>query len=418
MRRPSYEHLVQDVLGEGVWRDLGEPLGGRGGTRDIEISGISSFVVDGNFPWNLIVVQTDAEVYGVGEAFTGPVREHIKFLETALIDHNPIDVARNVEHMNQVLSGIGGSTGYAQAAVSGIEIALWDIAGKLLEVPVYQLLGGKFRDTVEVYKDCHAGEPLLAASAGDGASMYGPEQYQAVAEQTLDEGFSSMKFDLDVGSSSNDTTHRRLSGSEVDQRVEIVRAVTEAVGDEAEVGFDLHWNFSVETALEIARAIESFEVGWLEDPVPPESVESHRRVARGTSTRILAGENLTRLEGFLPYITEYTVDFLAPDIQKCGGLLEFQQIASLADVFGIPLAPHNISSPVGTIASVHAAATVPNVFALEWHASEVDWWDDVHVGPPLIDDGRIAVPEEPGLGITLDRSVLDDHCSPRESIPF
>jgi len=414
----KYEDYVETVIGDGLWRDLSDPPTRREQSeRDLRITDISCTIVDGNFPWNLVVVRTDGDVYGIGESFPGPVSEYVSFLEEGLIGHNPLDVDRNVEHMTQLLSGLGGSFGYSQAAVSGIETALWDIAGKVTGLPVYQLLGGKYRDEVQVYVDCHAGEDLTSAATGDPYEIYDPAAYASVATEVLDEGFSALKFDLDVDTGGVDTSHRRLSGEAIEHKVEIVRAVTDTAGSDAVVGFDLHWNFSIETATQMARKLEPFDIDWLEDPVPPENVESHKQVTRNTSTRILTGENVTRVEGFQPYITEQAVDILAPDLQKCGGLLEFRKICSLADAFDIPIAPHNISSPVGTMASVHACATVPNAFVLEWHANEVEWWDDLQAGVPLIEAGTIQVPEQPGLGIELDTGVLREKLADGETLP-
>ena len=170
----------------------------------------------------------------------------------------------------------------------------------------------------------------------------------------------------------------------------------------------------METALRVARELEPYDLAWLEDPVPPENADAHRRVTEGTNTPILAGENLTRVEGFVPFLTDGAIDVAAPDIQKCGGLAEFRRIAALADAFDVPVAPHNVASPVGTMASVHACATVPNAFVLEYHARDVDWWDDLHTSTPLIEDGRIQVPENPGLGLQLDLDVLNDRLAPGE----
>ena len=170
----------------------------------------------------------------------------------------------------------------------------------------------------------------------------------------------------------------------------------------------------METALRVARKLEPYDLAWLEDPVPPENPDAHRRVTEGTSTPILAGENLTRVEGFVPFLTAGAIDVAAPDIQKCGGLAEFRRIAALADAFDVPVTPHNVASPVGTMASVHACATVPNAFVLEYHARDVDWWDDLHAGDPLIEDGRIRVPEEPGLGLELDLDEVNDRLAPGE----
>ncbi|WP_331232971.1 mandelate racemase/muconate lactonizing enzyme family protein [Natronorarus salvus] len=413
MTDSKYRRLVAEMKGGIGWRDLRLEGERRDPDRDVSITGIDCVVVEGNFPWNLLVVHTDAGVYGLGEAFTGPAVEFVEFLEPGLIGQNPFDVDRLVEHMTQLVSGLGGTGGYAQAAVSGIGIALWDAVGKLTDLPVYQLLGGKYRDEVTIYADCHAGEALAGATTLDPREIYSPEAYAAAAREVVDEGYSALKFDLDVKVAPADTATRRLSNAAIDHKVAIVEAVREEIGYESVLGFDLHWNFSVETAKKIARRLEPYELDWLEDPVPPESPETHREVREFTSTPILAGENLVRVEGFVPFLTAGALDVIAPDIQKCGGLLEFRKIASLADAYGVPVAPHNISTPIGTMGSVHVAATVPNAFALEYHAREVPWWDDLHTNDePLITDGTIDVPEAPGLGVDLNLDRVNEELAP------
>ena len=413
MPESKYRGLVADMTGGVGWRDLRADLE-HAPERDVEITGIESCIVEGNFPWNLIKVETDAGEYGLGEAFPGPAGEYIEFLEPGLVGQNPFDVDRLTEHMTQLVSGLGGSLGYSQAAVSGIEIALWDVVGKLTDLPVYQLLGGKYRDRVEIYCDCHAGENLAAAAEADPREIYTPESYAGVAREVIDEGFDALKFDLDVKVEDADTATRRLSADAIRHKIDIVEAVREEIGYGPTLGFDLHWNFTVETATKVAQGVEEFDLDWIEDPVPPESAAAHRKVTESTTTPILAGENLTRVEGFVPFFTEQAIDVAAPDIQKCGGLLEFRKIATVADAFDVPTAPHNISGPIGTIASVHSCATVPNAFALEYHAREVDWWDDLHTSDPLIEEGSIEVPEEPGLGIDLDTDTVAEHVAPGE----
>ena len=415
MTDSKYRTMVADMRGGVGWRDLRRDDERRSPERDCEITAIDCVVVEGNFPWNLIKVETDAGEYGLGEAFPGPASEYVEFLEPGLVGQNPFDVDRLVEHMTQLLSGLGGSVGYSQAAVSGIETALWDLVGKLTELPVYQLLGGKYRDEVRVYADCHAGADLEDATSASPREIYTPASYAEVAREVLSEGFTALKFDLDVEAAAADTATRRLSQSAIEHKVAIVEAVTDEVGPDDVVAFDLHWSFSTETAIDVARRLEPYDLAWLEDPIPPESADAHRKVTESTSTPILAGENLTRVEGFVPFLTEQALDMIAPDLQKCGGLLEFRKIATLADAFDVPVAPHNISSPVGTMASVHACAATPNAFVLEWHAREVEWWDDLHAGDdPLIQDGTIAVPEAPGLGVDLDPDVLADNLAPGE----
>lgn len=398
------------------WRDLSQGGTNRAEARDVEITDVECAIISGNFPWNLIKVCTDAGEYGIGEAFTGPAGEYVEFLRPGLIGENPYDFDRLVEHMTQLVSGLGGTQGYSQAAVSGIEIALLDVAGKLFGLPVYQLLGGKYRDSVQIYADCHAGEALSDMAAADPREIYSPESYAEVAETVIDEGFSAIKFDLDVKIEDSDTASRWLSNAAIEHKVEIVRAVRDAIGPDTILGFDLHWNYDVPTASRLAQKLEPFDLAWLEDPVPPDSVDAHQKVTESTTTPVLSGENVIRLEGFVPYLTAQAVDIIAPDLQKTGGLQEFRKIAALADAYNTPIAPHNISSPVGTMASVHACATVPNAIALEWHAREVDWWDDMHTSDQLIEDGQITVPEEPGLGISLDPDVLQANLPPGEEL--
>ena len=411
MSNSKYHRLVAEMKGGIEWRDLSDGGMERDPSRDVEITGITCHVVGGNFPWNIITVKTDAGVTGVGEAFTGPLREHIEYLEPGLVGENPYDVERLTEHMTQLLSGLAGGTGFSQAAVSGIETALWDAVGKLVDLPVYQLLGGKYRDEIRIYCDSHAGAHLNEGS-DKSFGAYEPEAYADAAEAVVDDGFDALKFDLDVAAGDADTATRRLSNAAVQHKIDVVEAVRERIGTDPLLAFDLHWNFNVETALRVARDLEEFDIAWLEDPVPPENADSHRRVTQATSTPILAGENITRVEGFVPFLTEGALDVAAPDIQKCGGLSEFRRIAALADAFDVPMAPHNVASPIGTVASVHACATVPNAFVLEWHARDVDWWDDLYIGDPLIEDGRIQVPEGPGLGLELDLDELNDRLAP------
>jgi len=416
MGQSYFERLVNEMLPEGIWRDLRtKGAQRRAPERDVSITSIERVVVDGNYPWNLIKVETDVGEYGLGEANPGPVGEYIDYLEPALVGENPLDVDRLVEHMTQLLSNLGGTVGYSQAAVSGIETALWDAAGKLVGVPAYQLLGGKYRDEVQVYVDCHAGEHVgdAIAQGADGKIdpelIYDPEAYADEALEVVDDGFDAIKFDLDVPYGDEDTSLRRLTNPAIDHKVAIVEAIRDEIGTGPILGVDLHWNFTVETATRLVSKLEPYDLDWIEDPVPPENADAHQKVTDSTVSPILTGENLVRVEGFQSYITEQAVDLLCPDVQKCGGMLEFRKIATLADAFDMPLVPHNLSSPVGAMATAQACATIPNAFAMEWHAREVPWWDDLTIGDrTLIQDGTIAIPEAPGLGIELDESELND----------
>ena len=379
-----------------------------------EVTDLSTIVVDGNFPWTIVTIETDAGVTGIGEAYPSPgVHEVITdYLRPLLVGENPLDVERLYHLMRESLSGRGSQQGMGTIAISGVELALWDVTGKVLDQPVYQLLGGKMRDEVRIYADCHAGESMIdAAIEGQSAETYRPEAYAEEARETVDEGFDLIKFDLDVPSGREiQTKSRHLTGPEVEHKRRLVEAVAEEVGDQAEYAFDLHWNFSPESAKRICDAIERYEPIWVEDPIPPENTGAMARLASRVNVPLLTGENRYGRHGFRDLLERGAVDFVAPDVPKTGGIAETKKIGDLADAYYCALTPHNIGSPVATMAGVHVGASVPNFLALEFHARDVPWWDDmVERSEPLIQDGRITVPDRPGLGIELDWDVVEEH---------
>ena len=396
-------------------RDYSDHISTRDPDRDVEITSIDACVVEGNFEWNLIRVETDAGVTGIGEAYRGGgVPEIVEYTNRFLVGENPLDVERLVRHIFQEMSGHGGTTGKVVTAASGIEIALLDAAGKLLGLPVYQLLGSKYRDEVRIYCDCHAGEAYAVedgATAYADAAAYSPEAYAAEAARVTDMGFSALKFDLDLPADNDpDPYNGRLTNAAIAEKREIVAAVRDEIGSEVDLAFDCHWDYSVESAKRLAYELEPFDLMWLEDLVPPENTDAQIEVTKATRTPVATGENRFRVFELSELIYDHGVDVVTPDPTTVGGLTETMRIADRAEENYIPLSPHNVCSPVGTMACVHLGAAVPNFDLLEYHALEVDWWDDLLVREePLIQDGTIAVPEAPGLGIELDGSVVEAH---------
>ncbi|PSP85657.1 enolase [Halobacteriales archaeon QS_1_68_17] len=417
----DYESL-HDPNAEYTMRDLSAESMGvqakRGGGRDVEITDVQTTMVDGNFPWTLVRIYTDAGVVGTGEAYWGAgVPELISRMTPFVVGENPLDVDRLYEHLVQKMSGEGSIGGVTVTAIAGIEVALHDLAGKILEVPAYQLLGGKYRDRVRVYCDCHAGEstdPRSPTEPPEGEEQLDhPESAVAAAreaERVIEElGYDALKFDLDVPSGhQKDRANRHLRDPEIDHKAAIVEAVTEAVGDRADVAFDCHWTFSAGSAKRLAEAIEPYDVWWLEDPVPPENHDVQRTVTQSTTTPITAGENVYRKHGHRRLLEEQAVDIVAPDMPKVGGMRETRKIAELADTYYVPVAMHNVSSPVATMASAHVGTSIPNALAVEFHSYELPWWGDL-VEEPVIDEGYIEIPERPGLGVTLDPDVVAEH---------
>jgi D-xylonate dehydratase len=182
------------------------------------------------------------------------------------------------------------------------------------------------------------------------------------------------------------------------------------------VAFDCHWAFSASGGRRLAEALENYDVWWLEDPVPPENHDVQREVTDATTTPIAVGENVYRTHGQRRWLEGQAVDVIAPDLPKVGGLRETRKIADLASLYYVPVAMHNVSSPIVTMASAHLGAAVPNAMALEYHSYELGWWEDLVEEDDLIEDGRMAVPDDPGLGLTLDRSAIADHLVDGETL--
>jgi gluconate/galactonate dehydratase len=394
---------LHDPNAEYTMRELSSETMGvtakRGGGRDVEITDVQTTMVDGNFPWTLVRIYTDAGVVGTGEAYWGAgVPELIERMKPFLIGENPLDIDRLFEHLVQKMSGEGSVQGVTVTAISGIEVALHDVVGKILEVPAYQLLGGKYRDKVRVYCDCHTTDEA------------DPEACADEAERVVEElGYDALKFDLDVPSGhEKDRANRHLRNSEIRHKAEIVEAVTERVKDRADVAFDCHWTFSAGSAKRLAAAIADYDVWWLEDPVPPENHDVQREVTESCpTTPIAAGENVYRKHGHRRLLEEQAVDIIAPDMPKVGGMRETRKIADMADTYYVPVAMHNVASPVATMASAHVGTAIPNSLAVEYHSYQLGWWEDL-VQEDVIEDGYIEIPEKPGLGVTLDMDVVEE----------
>ena len=399
---------------------------------------ISTAVMEANFDWTLIKVETDEKITGYGEAFMAPgLTAVIREFSGLLAGEDPTSIDRVLRRMRSAVTH--ASAGVAWHAIGGIETALLDAIGKRHGMPVWQLLGGKYRDSVTVYADCHAGEalssitPLLVPRtpgwmAGEGPGSAGgsgavslkhhgwdkaegghlsADQFAAQAQHMAAQGFRILKFDVDVPTPyETDEYNRDLSPSEVDYAAGLVRAVRAAVGGGVGLAIDCHWNYGVDAAIRLARALEPFRLLWLEDPVPPANVRAIGEVQRATSAVIATGENHYERVDFERLMTEAGLRVLAPDVQKLG-LWEGRKLADLADMHHVNLTWHNISSPIGTMAGVHLGASTPNLLAIEWHAASVPFFDSLVKGAtePLIRNGRVRVPDAPGLGVELDEDA-------------
>lgn len=410
----------------------------------MKIVRLKTAVVEGNFDWTFVRIETDEGLRGLGECFFAPgLTAIIRSLEPLLVGEDPRDVHRLFRKLQLATSGAGSVAGIIYNAISGIEAALWDVLGQWLEVPIYRLLGGKFRDKIRIYADCHAGEALesldevlrtrpaawAAKNSNHTAKDYfgaaedgppaSPDDYRRQALAKRSEGYTALKFDLDVpGTEGIDAHNRALSNRAIDRMAGLVAAVQEAVGKDTDIAVDCHWRYNASDVVKLARELEPFRLLWLEDPVPPDNVAALKEVHSKVNVPIASGENLYLFTGFQEIIAQHALSIVTPDLQKVGGLAAGQNIAQFADVHGMPMAVHNISSPVGTLAAAHFCVAIPNFLALEFHASEVPFWNDLVEGvpKPVIQNGFIAIPEKPGLGVSLNEQVARRYA--RKGEPF
>jgi len=410
----------------------------------LKIVRLKTAVVEGNFDWTFVRLETDEGIQGLGECFFAPgLSSILRSLEPVILGEDPRDVHRLFRKLQLAASGAGSVAGIVYNAISGIEAALWDVLGQWLEVPIYRLLGGKFRDKVRIYADCHGGgalenldevlrsrqpswirhrrtqTPKDYFGQAEGARPSLPEDYRKQAIAMRSQGYTALKFDLDVpGTEGSDPYNRCLTNRAIDCMVALIGAVHEAVGRDTDIAVDCHWRYSVTDVVKVARALEPFRLLWLEDPVPPESVDALRKVSSQIRIPVATGENLYLFEGFREILQTHALSIVTPDLQKVGGLAVANDIAHFADAQTIPVAPHNISSPVGTLAATHFCAAIPNFLVLEFHASHVPFWNDLVEGvpKPIIRNGFIALPEKPGLGIKLNERVARKYA--RKGEPF
>ncbi len=351
-------------------------------------------------------VETDAGVTGIGECVHGGKQAIaiIGYLAPKLIGRDPFAIDALFEDLRRSHVFDGGFAGALITALTGIEIALWDLKGKALGVPVYELLGGKFRDKIRVYADCQV---------SPGMSF---DEIKQVVDDVVQKGFTALKIDLDLGAYgqfSTEVAHIQkdrfnyTAGQyEHERMVELVDMVTSAAGKGIDVAADVHTRLDVPSAIRLARDLEQYHLLWLEEPVPAENIKALREVKAHTSTPICSGENLYLRHGFRELLEQQAVDIIMPDIPKCGGLSECRKIANMAELYYIPFAPHNVSSPIGTLASAHVCATVPNFLVLEFHWLHRDYWTTIiQEKTDIIKDGYIHLSDRPGIGVELDEAV-------------
>ncbi len=354
--------------------------------------------------WTFVQIDTDEGVTGFGEASNFPgngsliVGDALRRLKEFVVGEDPAEINR-IWHKVFRKAAYLGPRGLPSAVVSGIDIALWDIKGKVLGRPVYDLLGGRVRPAV----------PLYANGWFTGCET--PEQYALAARRVVADGHTAVKLDpfLEMRPFHTGYLAGQISPSGEELGVDIVAAVREAVGPAVEILIDAHGHYNVPTAVRIARRLEPLRIGWYEEPVPPESPQALRAVRDQVSVPICVGERLYTRWDFLPVLEQRLADFIMPDVVWTGGISELVRIATMAEAYHVPISPHNAMGPLQIAAGGHVALTVPNFYRLEHSVSFIPFYQACLREPLAFRGEHLAVSDRPGLGHDLDVDVLRAH---------
>ncbi|MBR3967358.1 MAG: galactonate dehydratase [Clostridia bacterium] len=360
----------------------------------MKVIDIKPFVVDCfRTNWVFIKVYTDEGVDGVGEAtleykekaLLGAL-EHIK---EYLVGKDPRNIEKHWHDIYRDAYWRGGPV--LMSALSAVEMALWDILGKSLGVPVYTLLGGKVHEKVRIYIN------------GWFAGAKEPEEFAAKAKETVKRGVTAMKWDP-FGKN-----YLNISGAELNKAIRNVAAVREAVGDGVDLLIEGHGRFNIPTAIKIAKELEPFKPMFFEEPVPPDNLDALREVKDRSPVAISAGERLYTRWDYRGMFDKMAADYIQPDISHAGGIMELKKIAAEAESRYIPFAPHNPSGPVANAATLQLAATCPNFEILEIMYSDVEWRADVTDESLEYENGYMTIPDRPGLGIEINEEECLKH---------
>lgn len=360
----------------------------------MKVTDVKPFVVDCfRTNWVFIKVYTDEGIDGVGEAtleykekaLLGAV-EHIR---EYLVGQNPLDIERHFHDIHRDAYWRGGPV--LMSALSAVEIALWDILGKHLQVPVYQLLGGKCRDRARIYVN------------GWFAGAKAPEEFAEKAKIAVQRGVTAMKWDP-FGKN-----YLNISGAELRAALRCVEAVRQAVGPEVDLLIEGHGRFNVPTAITIARELAPFKPMFFEEPVPPDNLEALKAVRDQSPVRIAAGERLYGRRDYLRLFELRAADYIQPDVSHAGGIMELKKLAADAESRYIPFAPHNPSGPVANAATLQLAACCPNFEILEIMFNDVPWRKDVTNEALTYRDGCIMIPDRPGIGVEINEEECLRH---------
>ena len=340
-------------------------------------------------------VYTDQGIVGQGES-TDASQGNVPLIRSfarLLVGQDPLNVEAAFERIRTSGVFAGAQAGQYVTALTAVETALWDIAGKATGLPVYQLLGGKVRDRVRVYCD-----------SGSREMIPGNEQSLARMKEIQEMGFTAAKIDIDDAADPSrfDRVNWTANNNEIDHMLAKVAFTRENYPKNFDIAVDMHARYDATTGKRVAKEVEPFKLMWLEEPVPAENVDAMREIRESTRTPICCGENIYMRHGFREILEKRAADIIMPDFQKCGGLLESRKIADMAHTYYVPVAPHAVTSPIGMMATAHVCAAIPNFLVQEWHwIDSPELWRNWVKEGEIIQKGFITLPDRAGLGVEM-----------------
>lgn len=374
----------------------------------MQITGIETVVVDasraapgaGRRTWMFVEVETDTGLVGVGEAsqsrLDAGVRSAVEEMAPWCVGRDPVGLIEPLRR-RWLANPFAGRVRYA--AVSGIEQALWDLAGQALEQPVHALLGGAIRDRIPLYANLSQATPSRS-----------PDDLAATAARAVADGFRGVK--IYPFPQPQETTANRgtaLTREELALAEARISAVRNAIGPEIALHTDWAWAVTPGEAVGLADRLLPYDLFWIEEPFAVDDPEELASLRQRTRPRLAGGEQLSHALPFRQLFEARALDVVMPDVKWIGGISGFREVAAVAAVYGVEVSPHNMSGPVATAASVHLSAVLGNFLTLEYGYAGVPWRDDLVDGTEIVEDGQIPLPTAPGLGIRWDRDAARRH---------
>ena len=365
--------------------------------------------------WVFVEIDTDEGITGLGESTNSGgggalvIGRAYELLKNDLAGQDFSDglIGQDPEHIDRIWHqvyrrfGTLGSRGFATTLCSGIDMALWDIKGKALNRPIYDLLGGPVRDRVPVYSHVAPADDIDACVSD--------------AKRQVGLGYQALKLDPfgpEMGKKHRRYIDGKISPQGAEHAENLMAALREAVGPNIELMIDAHGNFDVSTATELCNRMTPYRLTWFEEPLQPESLEAMRQLRRNTDMNLCIGERKYTRWDFAPYLQEGIVNYIMPDICWTGGISEMKRIGVLAETYYVPISPHDASGPINVASGAHVLMNVPNIYRLEMSDHSVAAYNSVLTEPLDIRDGYFHMSSKPGLGWELDHDFIKSHSDP------